>query len=134
MSPMTIDPLCESHGRNGLVVAARDHVTSALAMAQADWGKRPIAGPHPRDAAINMAREAAEHLQEVLSVEAPQDVVIDTRHALEELNNGLESLSKLDAGVPVSDRSMPLACFDRAIKLLNHIESVLTDPSRIGIP
>ncbi len=116
-----------------LVGEARNHAREALELTGRDWGRKPVTGPHPREEALRWCREAVDHLNEVLQVEAPTDAIVDTRHALEELQGVISTLEGLpnlapDPGVLPTDR------FQHAIDLLTGVEQRLNDPLRIGIP
>lgn len=97
----------------------------ALDSTRADWGRMPAVGPHPREAALAAAREAVIHLNEALSVVAPEDAIMDTRHALEELTATIAELEQLP-NRPVVPGELPHARFERAIELLTTAEHKLT--------
>lgn len=90
----------------------------------------PVIGPHPREAAIAAAREAVIHLQEALDVEAPEDAVIDTRHALEELVGTIAMLEKAGTGVPVRPGDPAGGRFEKALGLLVTAEHKLMQHER----
>ncbi len=85
----------------------------------------PVIGPHPREAALAAAREAVIHLEEALDVEAPEDAVIDTRHALEELVGTIAMLERIGKGLPVRHGDPPAGRFERAIGMLVNAEHKL---------
>jgi hypothetical protein len=105
--------------RDGLMDAR-----TALALAQRDWTK-PAIGLHPREAALAAAREAVAHLAEALEVEAPEDAVQVTRHALEELGTAILVLERMHGKPPVAPGEKPTGHFEGAIKLLEQVETRL---------
>jgi hypothetical protein len=100
---------------------------TALTALQSDWGRKPVTGLHPREAAIAAAREAIVHLNEALSVEAPQDAIEETRHALEALSGAVGRLEKMANQRPVAPGELPIATFETAIDQLTQLERRLAD-------
>jgi hypothetical protein len=95
----------------------------------------PVIGPHPREAALAAAREAVIHLQEALDVEAPEDAVIDTRHALEELVGTIAMLERMGNGMPIRPGDPAAGRFERAIGLLVGAEhKLMANARRIDEP
>jgi hypothetical protein len=92
----------------------------------------PVIGPHPREAALAAAREAVIHLTEALDVEAPEDAVMDTRHALEELVGTIAMLERMGQGMPVRPGDPPAGRFERALGLLVTAEHKLMGQDRNG--
>lgn len=90
----------------------------------------PVIGPHPREAALAAAREAVIHLTEALDVEAPEDAVIDTRHALEELTGTIAMLERMGQGIPIRPGDPAGGRFERAIGLLVAAEHTLMQHER----
>lgn len=90
----------------------------------------PVIGPHPREAALAAAREAVIHLQEALDVEAPEDAIIDTRHALEELVGTIAMLERTGQGIPIRPDDPATGRFERAIGLLVGAEHKLMGHAR----
>jgi hypothetical protein len=90
----------------------------------------PVIGPYPHEAALAAAREAVIHLNEALDVEAPEDAVIDTRHALEELVGTIVMLERMNQGLPVRPGDPPAGRFERAIGLLVGAEHKLMGHER----
>ena len=108
---------------------AREHAQVALAAIAGEANDIPVIGPHPREAAIAAAREAVIHLNEALDVEAPEDAIIDTRHALEELVGTIAMLERAGTGVPVRPGDPPAGRFERALGLLIAAEHKLQHPT-----
>lgn len=102
----------------GRVRDARDFTRIALRAINGQPNDIPVIGPHPREAAIAAAREAVIHLNEALDVEAPEDAIIDTRHALEELVGTIAMLERMGTGLPVRPGDPPAGRFERALGLL----------------
>lgn len=99
---------------------------AAMALAATDWTRRPIGpGPHPREAALAAAREATIHLNEALRVEAPEDAIEETRHALAELGAVIDELGALPNNAEPTQ--IPVARFEGAITMLERIETRLRD-------
>ena len=94
----------------------------------------PVIGPHPREAAIAAAREAVIHLNEALVVEAPEDAIIDTRHALEELVGTITMLERMGQGLPVRPGDPPAGRFERALGLLVTAEHKLMEGNTGIVP
>jgi hypothetical protein len=113
----------------GRVRAARDDVRVALRAINAQPVGTPSIDPHPREAAIAAAREAVIHLNEALDVEAPEDALMDTRHALEELVGTIAMLERMGSGLPVRPGDPPAGRFERAIGLLVTAEHALLSRS-----
>ncbi len=109
----------------GKVSDAMGHTRVALEALKADPTRSPIGAPHPREAAIASAREAVLHLNEALSVEAPEDAIVETRHALEELTTSIAVLERLRSNPSVKPGELPVAAFERAIERLAAAESNL---------
>jgi hypothetical protein len=78
------------------------------------------------------AREAVLHLNEALSVEAPEDALEDTRHALVELTVAVAVLDKLGNSRPVAPGQLPIANFERAIDKLVEAQGALHTPVEGG--
>lgn len=113
---------------------ARINARAALDALGMAGNKIPVIGPHPREAALAAAREAVIHLQEALDVEAPEDAIVDTRHALEELVGTINQLERMGNAMPLIPGELPLGRFERAIDLLIDAEHKLTRPEeRIGL-
>lgn len=93
-------------------------------------GDVPVIGPYPHQAALAAAREAQIHLTEALCVEAPEDALIDTRHALEELTATIAMLENTGPGIPVRPGDPPAARFQRTLELLVAAEHKLMDDTR----
>jgi hypothetical protein len=89
----------------------------------------PVIGPHPHEAALAAAREAVIHLNEALKVEAPEDALVDTRHALEELTGTIALLERMGQGLPVRPGDPPAGRFERALGLLVNAEHKLMTPT-----
>lgn len=100
-------------------------VRAALDLVRADWDRKPMVGPHPREAALAAAREAVLHLNEALTVEAPEDAIADTRHALEALAATIDELEKLPNKAIVPGQTLPVGKFENAITLLVRAEERL---------
>ena len=94
----------------------------------------PVIGPHPREAAIAAAREAVIHLNEALNVEAPEDAVMDTRHALEELVGTIAVLERMGQGLPARPGDPPAGRFERALGLLVTAEHKLMEGNTGIVP
>lgn len=107
--------------RNGIQDAR-----AAMNLAATDWTRKPLKpGPHPREAAIAAAREATIHLNEALRVEAPEDAIEETRHALAELGAVIDELATLPNDAEPT--LVPIARFEGAITLLERIETRLRE-------
>lgn len=109
---------------------------TALDHARSDWASKPVVGPHPREAALAAAREAVLHLNEALSVEAPDEAVAETRHALEALNSTIGALEKLGNQAPAAPGvDVPVVGgFERAITALVRAEARLRLGDTYGEP
>ena len=94
----------------------------------------PVIGPHPREAAIAAAREAVIHLNEALDVEAPEDAIMDTRHALEELVGTIAMLERVGQGLPARPGDPPAGHFERALGLLISAEHKLMEGNTGVVP
>ncbi len=105
--------------------AAQDRARAAMRAINGIGDNTPVIGPHPREAAIAAAREAVIHLNEALVVEAPEDAIIDTRHALEELVGTIAMLERMGQGIPVRPGDPPAGRFERALALLVNAEHKL---------
>jgi hypothetical protein len=90
----------------------------------------PVIGPHPREAALAAAREAVIHLNEALDIEAPEDAVMDTRHALEELVGTIAMLERMGQGMPIRPGDPAAGRFERALGLLIGAEHKLMQHER----
>ena len=116
-------------GGAGFVTAqvreAQVDARAAMAALTAAGNDIPVIGPHPHEAALAAAREAVIHLNEALSVEAPEDALIDTRHALEELTGTIAMLERIGQGYPVRPGDPPAGRFERALGLLIDAEHKL---------
>lgn len=111
--------------------AAQGHARVALRALNVKPGDPPAIDPHPHEAAIAAAREAVIHLNEALNVEAPEDAVVDTRHALEELVGTIAMLERIGQGMPVRPGDPPAGRFERALGLLVDAEhKLLATPRR----
>jgi hypothetical protein len=109
--------------REGIVDARR-----ALELTAGDWHPdEPHVGPHPREAALDAAREAAAHLTDALGVEAPQDAIDETRRALEQLGTAILVLERLGGRPPFMPIERPTGHFEGAIKLLERVEAGLRE-------
>ena len=97
----------------------------ALELTALDWDKTPHVGPHPREAAINAAREAVAHLTDALGVEAPQDALDTTRRALEEIGGALQVLERMGGRPPFVPIEKPTGHFEGALKMLEQVETDL---------
>lgn len=97
----------------------------ALELTAADWHDVPSVGPHPREAAIAAAREAVAHLTDALGVEAPQDAIDATRHALEEIGGALQVLERMGGRPPIVPIQKPTGHFEGALRLLEQAEATL---------
>ena len=91
---------------------------NGLVAASANWSRPPIVGPHPRDVALAAARDAVAKINDALSVEAPEDAIEDTRHALEELSTAIAAMEK-------GSDEPPTPHFERSIALLRSVEERL---------
>lgn len=111
---------------------ARDHAREALLAINGEPTDVPVIGPYPRVAALAAAREAVVHLTEALVVEAPEDAITDTRHALEELQGTIVMLERIGLGLPVRPGNPPAGRFERAIELLVAVEHRLARPVQFG--
>lgn len=109
------------------IADAQLNAAKALKLIRTDW-QRPGPGLHPREAALEAAREAVLHLNEALSVEAPQDAIEDTRHALEQLNTAIDVLGKLGNQRPIAPGQLPTSNFEKAIDQLVEAEAKLHPP------
>lgn len=103
------------------MVAAR----TALELVKLDWDNTPHIGPHPREAAINAAREAVTHLHEALGIEAPQAAIDETRHALEEIGEAMTALEQLRGRPPFMPVDKPTGHFEGALRRLEQVEASL---------
>ena len=99
----------------------------ALELPQLDWNDTPHIGPHPREAAINAAREAVAHLTEAVGIEAPQDAIDETRRALEEIGNALIVLERMGGRPPIVPITKPTGHFEGALRMLEQVEAGLRD-------
>lgn len=99
----------------------------ALELAATDWDNVPHIGPHPREAAINAAREAAAHLTHALGIEAPQDAVDATRRALEEIGTAVLILERQRGVPPFGPVTKPTGHFEGALRLLEQVEADLRE-------
>lgn len=90
--------------------------------------------PHPREAAIAAAREAVIHLNEALNVEAPEDAIMDTRHALEELVGTITTLERMGQGIPARPGDPAAGRFGRALTLLVTAEHKLHEGNTGIVP
>lgn len=106
--------------REGLVDAR-----TALELTALDWDRTPHVGPHPREAALNAAREAAAHLTEALGVEAPQAAIDETRQALEEIGAAIMVLERLGGRPPFVPITKPTGHFEGALRRLEQVETEL---------
>ncbi len=97
----------------------------ALELTAMDWDNDPHIGPHPREAALAAAREAAAHLNDALGVEAPQDAIDQTRHALEEIGVAIYMLERAATVPPFHPVDKPTGHFEGAIKMLEILETEL---------
>lgn len=97
----------------------------ALELTAMDWNEDPHVGPHPREAALAAAREAAAHLTDALGVEAPQDAIDETRRALEEIGVAIRTLEKLGGRPPFMPIQKPTGHFEGALKMLEKVEEGL---------
>lgn len=128
MTASTITPLRDVQIGGGSDWVARrvgDALTdarTALTHTRSDWSRMPAIGPHPRQAAIDAAREAVRHVHEALSVEAPQDAIDDARRALAELNAGLRTLEGMPSLAPRDPAMLPVDRIITAIDLLASVE------------
>lgn len=93
----------------------------ALEATTLDWNNAYV-GPHPRDAALAAAREAAAHLTDALGVEAPQDAIDETRRALEEIGTAIRVLERMAGRPPFVPIVKPTGHFEGAIRLLERVE------------
>ena len=111
--------------------AAQDRARTAMRAINGVGDNTPVIGPHPHEAAIAAAREAVIHLEEALNVEAPEDAIVDTRHALEELVGTIAMLERIGQGIPVRPGDPPAGRFERALGLLFAAEhKLLARPRR----
>lgn len=106
--------------REGIADAVR-----ALDLTALDWDNTPYVGAHPREAALNAAREAVAHLTEALGVEAPQDAIDETRRALEEIGTAILKLERMAGRPPFVPIEKPTGHFEGAIRLLERVETDL---------
>lgn len=105
---------------------AQDLTRAALDAITGQGNDIPVIGPHPREAALAAVREAVIHLNEAVTIVAPEDALIDTRHALEELTQmEAELVHQGNAGIPFHPGTQPVAGFQRAIALLIRAEQHL---------
>jgi hypothetical protein len=89
-----------------------------------DWTE-PTVGPHPREAALDAAREAVAHLTDALEVEAPQDAIDGTRRALEELGTAIMVLERMAGRPPFVPIVKPTGHFEGALRMLERVEADL---------
>lgn len=113
---------------------ARTDALRAKAALDGTGNDIPVIGPHPHEAAIAAAREAVIHLNEALNVEAPEDAIMDTRHALEELIGTIAMLERIGQGMPVRPGDPPTGRFDRALGLLITAEHKLMEGNTGVVP
>lgn len=139
---MTITPIetmtvGETTYAGDLLGEARAHLGGALDFLTRTTtpGGKPIATPDRRMEALRLAREAAEHVEDALQVEAPTEAIRDMRHALEEMYAATRALDAMAPGpVDPGGFGAPAARLQAGIVLLNKVEALLNDPTRIGIP
>lgn len=128
LSPVQIEGGCQIGGGSGYVAGrireAAEAAQNALASLRSDWGKAPKVGPHPREAALEASREAVIILNEALSIECPEDAVIDTRHALEALAGSIAKLERL-GNQPGDPNAKPVSGYVQAINFLITAEAKL---------
>jgi hypothetical protein len=97
----------------------------AMELTALDWNNDPYVGPHPREAALAAAREAAAHLTDALGVEAPQDAIDETRRALEEIGAAIYALERLGGRPPFVPITKPTGHFEGALAMLEQVETGL---------
>lgn len=98
---------------------------TAMELTALDWEDTPHVGPHPREAAINAAREAVAHLTDALGVEAPQAAIDETRQALEEIGAAIQVLERLGGRPPFVPITKPTGHFEGALRRLEQVEAEL---------
>jgi len=129
IAPLEIAGDCQIGGGAGYVAAqVREGIEDArraMELTALDWNDAPSVGPHPREAAIAAAREAVAHLTDALGVEAPQDAVDATRHALEEIGGALAVLERMGGRPPIVPIQKPTGHFEGALRLLEDVEAKL---------
>jgi hypothetical protein len=131
MEITTINPLGDAQigGPTGYVAdRVADGIADAklaLELVNLDWANTPHIGPHPREAALNAAREAVAHLTDALGVEAPQDAIDETRRALEEIGAAVTALEKLQGKPPFLPVDKPTGHFEGALRMLEGVETGL---------
>lgn len=113
---------------------AREHARIAIGALDGVPTDIPVIEPHPREAAIAAAREAVIHLNEALVVEAPEDAIVDTRHALEELVGTIAVLERMGKGMPARPGDPPVGRFERALGLLITAEHKLLEGNTGIVP
>jgi hypothetical protein len=103
---------------------AQASTRSALAALRGSgWGV--IAQPG-RGRTMEATSESVRLLNEIVHLEAPHDVVEDTRHALAALRSAENELRMLDPERPVEPRTVSTRPYERALDLLASIEQRLS--------
>ncbi len=114
----------------GAVVAARTEIERALEYIGRHRPRSITGGTDPnlRQAVIERSREAARHLGDALSLDAPADAVEETRHALEELQLVIKGMTTPGAAQTPLD---PYP-FEQTVARLKDIEHQLESRGFVG--
>lgn len=88
---------------------------------------RPGVNPPTTHDMIGACYEAAEHLNDVLQIDVPAEMVEDVRHALQELRTTIDVLDRRrEPGV--NPPALPVEPLERAIGQLERLEHELRRP------